>query len=76
MAYFNNTQNTNFYPTPSTFGEPDAYPVLSHTLATEEVNEQTYNTFTDRWSAVGQPGFMIGSPTRTSHGEYHGKTFS
>ena len=75
MAYFNNTHNANLYPTPSTFGEPDAYPVLNHTLATEEMNEQTYSTLTDRWSTVGQPGPMISSPTRTSHGKYHGNTF-
>ena len=69
MAYFNNTNNTNFYPTPSASGEFNTYPFLNHASATEDVTGQVYDTFTSRW----QPGPMVGSPA--NHGKYHRDLF-
>ena len=75
MAYFNDTNNTNFYPTLSAPGELDAYPSLNHTSVTEEFNEQAYNTFPYRWGMVGQAGLTANSPTRANYGRCHYNIF-
>ncbi|KAF9645112.1 hypothetical protein BDM02DRAFT_3120722, partial [Thelephora ganbajun] len=68
MAYFDNTDNANFYDyntnfcTTSTSSEFGACPSLNQTLANEEANIRTTDTFTDGWSVGRQPGYMVGSP--------------
>jgi len=49
MAYFN---NANFYST-SASEEPEAYPFLNQTLATEGVGDQVHITLADRWGMTG-----------------------
>ncbi|KAF9645110.1 hypothetical protein BDM02DRAFT_3120800 [Thelephora ganbajun] len=61
MAYFNN--NTNFYPTSSTFGEFEEYPFLSQTLDTEGANSQAHHALADHWSMAERSGPMVGSST-------------
>ena len=61
MAYFNNTNNTNFYPAPSASGELEAHPFLSHTSAAEEDNNQMYDTSVDQWNMIRQSGPVVGS---------------
>jgi hypothetical protein len=80
MAYFNNTNNTNFYSTSFAFGEPDAYPFLSQMSATEDADDsQTYGSLADRWGMVERPGPMVGPPTSSwaaaSYGSYHCSLF-
>ena len=74
MASYN-TNNASFYSTPSASGEFDTYPFLSQTSATEEANSQTFNTFTNLWDMVGQPGPMVGPPTNfwdtAGYGKHH-----
>jgi hypothetical protein len=73
MAYFNNTNNANFYSTSFAFGEPDAYPFLSQMSATEEVDgNQTYGSLADRWGMVDRPGPMVGSPANLRATASHG----
>ena len=64
MAYFNDTNNTNFYSTPFASGGFYSYPHPTQTFVTdtEEANGQIYADSTDQWSAV-RSGPMVGSPT-------------
>ena len=73
MAYFNNTNDANFYSTSYTSGELDAYPVLSLTSATEGANSEAPDTFTNGWGVVRQPGYTVGSPTSLRAGPSFGK---
>ena len=80
MAYFDNTNNVNFWSAPSApliSGEPYAYPYLSPTLATdnESATSQLHHVPTDGWGMVRRPGPIVGSPTSlratASLGERH-----
>ena len=74
MAYFNNINNADFYPT-SPSGEFDMYPFLSRMSANEEAIIHTHDTFTNGWRMDEQPGHMIGSSTslqvEASFGKHH-----
>ena len=78
MAHFNNANNANFNPTPSTSGGLYAYPHLSQTLATETEGASD-PTHAGHWSMVRRPGPMIESPTSiratASSGECHSNWF-
>ena len=71
MAYLN---DASFYSTSFTFGELDAYPILNLTAATEEVNIETSDTFTNGWNVGRQTGYMVDEPTslgaEASFGKY------
>jgi hypothetical protein len=77
MAYFNNINNANFYPTSSTSGEFGMYPLLSQMSANEEQGQDipTHDPFTNGWRMDEQPGHMIGSLTslqaEASFGKHH-----
>ena len=77
MAYFNNTNNADFYSTSSGSGEFDGYPFLGQTPTTtiEEANGQTHGIYADYWSTASQPGLAVDSstnpPTTASYGKYH-----
>ena len=77
MAYFDNTNNANFYFTSSAPEALYAYPVLSQPSTGEGVNEPT--TFAYDWSTAEQLGPTVGSATDSqvvaNYGEHH-VTFS
>jgi len=62
MAYFDNTNDANFYPTSDVPRNVDFYPFLGLTSATEKVDMVNNTTFPD-WSMVGQPEPVVYSPT-------------
>ena len=78
MAYFNNSNNTDFYSASSASGELDAYPFLNQASAIEEAGGQGYCTCAECQSTVGRPLPMVGSPTslraNASFGKYHCST--
>ena len=73
MAYFDNTDNANFYFTSSAPEALYAYPVLSQPSTGEGVNEPT--TFAYDWSTAEQLGPTVGSATDSqvaaNYGEHH-----
>lgn len=62
MAYFDDANDTTFYPSFSNFAQFDAYPTLGQTSATEEEGVTTLDTFAHGWGVSGQPGHMVGFP--------------
>jgi len=71
MAYFNNADDANFYPTSD---ELDVYPFASQTPPTGDVNLETPGAFADGWSQGGQPYNAVGQSAslwaEASSGEY------
>ena len=77
MAYFNNTNNADFYSASTGSGEFDGYQFLNQTptTTTEDANGQTHGIYADYWSTASQPGLAIGLstslPTTANYGNYH-----
>jgi len=63
MAYFDNTNNTDFYPLHDISGELGFYPFAEQTSATEEIGMVENSTFSDWWGMVGQLGPVTCPPT-------------
>lgn len=73
MAYFDNTDNTNFYSAPFSSGEFMGYPFLNQVSVTEETNVQTLGTFADDWSVGGGQGCIASSSRGLGAGPSLGK---
>ena len=72
MAYFNDNNNTDFYPTFSASGELGDYQFLNQALATGEEYAEGWEA---PWGTIGQPGSMVGPSTglraTASYGEHY-----